>query len=458
MRGKRDFIAVGIFFCVCCAGATAQVIDLPLNYEHYSDRGEKEQFRPHGYARLDLQYSAPKGEWKLPPLVSARPVFAWVRIGEEQKLLVVDKSGRKSKFFDRAYFDANGNGDLTDDPVLRGEEIVADERDFFQYFSVRFFGLDTTVVIDGVSLPYSFTVSIGYYSNESVSWWTWFKGFFSTTRRWEKYRLDGALNPFCMYRADLDIDDTRYHIYLSDANVNGHFNDLRELDSRYLGRNIRLWAKGDGFYLIPAAEELTHEDRNYLERYLHVADTLYMVEVFTAEQRLVLTPVEEPVARIELPVAPNRIVLAGEDVGVMSCFPGTTLLAPPGTYRLLEYVLFREEPSGARWRLYAAGMWDGPEILATSDEATVLMFGEPYRASIQVTERSREEFASGQDFVELRLSIFGSGSEVVAGLECVDARETSSIPMADGGLPRKATYRIVKPDGEVAAQGSFEYG
>lgn len=458
MKRMRVVAGFGLYLSLCCVWATAQVIDLPLKFEHYSDRGEKEQFRPHGYARLDLQYSAPKGEWKLPPLVSARPVFAWVRIGEEQKLLVVDKSGRKSKFFDRAYFDANGNGDLTDDPVLRGKEIVADERDFFQYFSVRFFGLDTTVVIDGVSLPYSFTVSIGYYSEESVSWWTWFKGFFSTTRRWEKYRLYGGLNPFCMYRADLEINDASYHIYLSDTNVNGHFNDLRESRKEEWGSHTRLSATGDGFYLIPATEELTYYDRNYLERYLHFADALYEVEVLTAEQRLVLTPVEELAARIELPVAPSRIVLAGEDVGVMSCLPGTTILAPPGTYRLLEYVLFRDEPSGARWRLCAAGTGDGAEIMATSDEATALMFGEPYRPSVQVSEWSRKEFASGQDFVELRLSIFGSGSEVVAGLECVDARETSSIPMADGGLPRKATYRIVKPDGEVAAQGTFEYG
>ena len=460
MKPRFTLVGASVLFCAICAGALAGVVEVPLTYEPYPDSQEKPQFRPWGHASLKPLYSPPPGEWKLPKAVSKRPVYMRVNIGEQERLLMLDESGWRAKFYDRAYFDGNGNQDLTDAPVLKASEVDAYSGD---YYAAIFTDIDTTALIDGVAQPYRFSFRMNYREYQPVTWGAWFLSFFTRRNVWEQpdssNQLYASLYPRCMYTAQFELNDVGYRLYLGDGDANGRFDDFGVFDQqmRDLGQ-LRIFASGDGFYLVRTDTEIGYDDRNVLGRYLNVSNRLYAVEIQQVGNRMTLTPVREQVARLELPMSPYRLSLIGEKVGVMACEPGTTVLAPPDTYRLFDYVLFREEPEGARWKLRASGSWESEEIIAAADGSTSLVLGEPYRPTVEVPDWSRQRFAKEFDAVNLDMIILGAGGEIVSGLECVDSAEESSFPMAAWGRPKEATYLVIKQDGEVAARGIFEYG
>ena len=61
---------------------------------------------------------------------------------------------------------------------------------------------------------------------------------------------------------------------------------------------------------------------------------------------------------------------------------------------------------------------------------------------------------------DIELTIVGAGREVITELERVSGDGPSSIEMSARYTtrPKEAAYRITKPDGEIVASGSFEYG
>lgn len=447
--------------CLCLPGIQAQVHELTLAYERFSDADEGSSFRPGGHAWLELMAEPPEGEWVLPEPVGSFPVYAWVRIGAQERLLMLDQSGKDAAFYDRAYLDADANGNLTDDPVLDTQDVDVYEQ---RYFVSRFPATDIQALVDGSAMPYSFTLRVQYSSDEPLSWGQWLLGFF-TRRRPEIPEIDinrlyAYLSPHCMYTAELALDDAAYRIYLSDNNVNGRFDDWGVAGDPSDDRDENLYAGGDRFYLTARDAVPGYYDALALGRHLSLNNRLYTLDIAQTERQLTLTDVTDTAATIELPLPVQSIVLVKDnDACVMAFNPGTSMLAPPGRYRLLRYLAFRNEPEGARWRLAASGTWNSPEITATPDESVVYTLGEPFQPTVRVPAWARDNLRAGADSVRLSLVIRGAGNESVLGLSCIENRENSAIALSNrAGLPKEATYRILLPDGEVVAQGSFEYG
>ncbi len=71
-----------------------------------------------GHQRLAISLKPPKARYKMPKFVAARPLYASLKLGDKECLVVADFSTRNSGWYDRIYIDANGNRDLTDDKVL----------------------------------------------------------------------------------------------------------------------------------------------------------------------------------------------------------------------------------------------------------------------------------------------------------------------------------------------------
>lgn len=263
-----------------------------------------------------------------------------------------------------------------------------------------------------------------------------------------------------MYTTELELDAAKYQIYLGDYNTNGRFDDFGKVWERELISGDRIWTQGDNFYLTPVDKEMDYYDGQMLGKYLNLKNALFAVSISQIESMLTLTPVTEEVARIELPTDANRISFIGNDAWVMSCLPERTVLAPPGTYRLLDYVLFGDEPTGARWQLTASGTKKSPEITVVAGDIAAYTIGEPFRPTVVVPEWSRKEIQNGMEYANLEMTILGAGKEIVVGLEYDNLNGKTALAMSQESKyrPKEATYKILKSDGEVATQGSFEYG
>lgn len=457
MKQVYCLLAAALSLCLSLPGIQAQVHELTLEYERFSDA---DSFRPRGHGWLELMAEPPEGEWVLPEPVSIFPVYAWVRIGAQERLLMLDQSSKDVAFYDRAYFDADANGNLTDDPVLDTQDVQVFEQ---RYFMSLFPATDIQALVDGTAMPYSFTLRVEYHSDEPLSWGQWLLGFFTQRRPATPEinidRLYAYLSPHCMYTAELALDDAAYRIYLADSNVNGRFDDWGGVAPEQ-SRDDDIHPSGDRLYLTAEGTTPDYYDAMVLGRHLSMNDRLYALDIAQTDRRLTLTDVTDTAATIELPMPAHNIVLVKDnDACLMALNPGTSVLAPPGRYRLLRYLAFRDEPEGARWRLAASGTWNSPEITAAPDEPVVYPLGEPFQPTVRVPAWARDNLRAGRDSVRLSLVIRGAGNETVWALSCIENRENSAIALSHrDSLPKEATYRILLPDGEVVTQGSFEYG
>lgn len=437
-------------FCIC---VLAQTLELPLTYERYADGEQERRFLPYGYAHIGLQPEVPEGDWKLPELHSEHPLYGWLEIGDQKRLLVVDQRSRRSRFYDRIYLDLNADGDLTNGLVVNAQQ----SRHTGQTFNVTFPSLDIQAHVDGISLPYAFVPELYYWTLQPMSWGAWFRNVFRRGYVPEKPIHLGNLNlriaTHCMYTTELELNGDQYLLYLNDRNTNGRFDDWGT-PVKQDERDGRIYTAGDRLYLTSADTRLTFYDEIPLGRYLNLKDVLYALDISLTDTQLTLTPVTDKAVKIELPVPVHRLSLISDDACVMALMPGESILAPPGTYRLVNYMLLYEEPAGAQWQMIAFGIWDAPVLEAAAGGAAAYAIGEPFRPTVVVPWWSRD----ARENVRLSLEVVGAAGEIISELRCIQNQEKSQVALTRAGMPEPPRFRIIKPDGEVAFQGRFEYG
>jgi hypothetical protein len=191
------------------AGAAA--LDIPLTYERYGDSGGSGGgFRPWGYFMPEKSTKPPAGTWKLPAFVCAKPLYAQVTLGSEQRLLVLDCAKAGDQFYSKLYFDANGNRDLTDDPVLASSDEGRDAR------YPQFPQIETTVTIKGTATPYSFGVSA--YGRDA-------KPVAEYSEQEFEERVGLYVFAACCYRGTFTLGGVTYKLVLGDSGINGRFDD-----------------------------------------------------------------------------------------------------------------------------------------------------------------------------------------------------------------------------------------
>jgi len=441
---KLVMILVGVALAVPAAG-----LEAPLVYERYPE--ERDEFRPYGGTGFQANFKAPDGEWKLPELLSAKPIYQLIDLGDRKHLIVLDQQRAKDAFYNRLYFDANANRDLTDDPVV---ETTASDNG--SYYHVSFPPIDATVVVDGKLLPYSFMpMAYGSFEGSVVSRLT--RLFTGGQREWRYLQV--SLNVHCLYASAFEFDGQSYRLWLGDANANGRFDDRLDIPDESRGSS-RIYAQGDHLYL-KADADVDYNDRQTLGDLLWLNGTLFETGIDIAEGTLTLTPRTEGLAQLELENPPDQLSLYTNDEKhcIMLFRPTPTVAVPPGDYRLLSYKVVRNDDQSDRWRLCATGTTDGPVITVEKAGTAVLKLGEPYQALARVADWDMERVQTGQRDVRLNFTIEGAAKEQVTELSRV-AGEKSTLPMStrDARRPKEPTYKILLPDGEVVAQGSFEYG
>jgi hypothetical protein len=437
--------------------ASAQAVDVPLKYVKFADGATG--LIPAGQISLKLTPQAPAGEWKLPKCTTEKPLYGLVKIASAERLLVLDRQKGEDKYYNRIYFDANANKDLTDDPVVDGKEEI-DSRG--PYCRVKFGAINTRIEVENRMLPYSLRpelmlTNLAQYSESKLD-----------PKILPRY-VNCSLRSNCIYAGEFRLDGQTYSVTLADANCNGSFSDIFELRKFPIPRRLAASAQGDSFY-ISIDGKTDSIDRLVYGDWLVIRDTLYKIGFSPAKGTMTLTPVKENLVAVKLAMLPERLSISMEDGKncIMMFQPAEIIMIPPGRYRLFNYELFREDEQGDLWRLCANATTDTPYFTAGQSGGALLELGEPYASVITtanvlqaLTVQSQGQTKRLPPRVPIVFNIEGLGKEFVTDLSHIRGDKTK-IALSQkknlGHRPAEPTYEITKADGEVVTKGFFEYG
>jgi len=441
----------GISLLVFSLATALFAIEVPLKYEKYPDKPKS--FLPSGSVRLSLRprgIALPGEPWTLPHLNTENPVYALAKIGDKERLLVLDVKNKSDTFYNRLYFDANGNHNLRDDPFFDALPTSKTERG---YSSIGFPAIETSIEVDGKSLPYSFRPVISGYMAQIAQ----VKADNQSLGRY----MNILLYVNCAYSGEFQIDGQKYRLMLGDKNCNGRFDERLTLlpmpSERIIGRvRINIFARGDSFYL-SSGEKIDSYDEQVCGDWLLVNDKLFEVSINTAKDLLTLTPVSESLASLKLAMKTERISLYTEDGKhcLMIYKPAKEIKIPQGRYKLLAYEVFRRDEQGDLWRLCAAATKESPAV-TLAEGLSILEFGEPYLPIVDL-----QKMGGRLDRFFLVFNVEGKAKELLTDLSHISGTKTL-IPLSEkknlGHRPKEPAYKIAKADGEVIKSGFFEYG
>jgi hypothetical protein len=262
----------------------------------------------------------------------------------------------------------------------------------------------------------------------------------------------------CSYTGEFKIGNQKYSVFLGDSDCSGRFNDrfsVYKFEKPPPGR-MQIFGRGDVLF-ITTGDKIGVYDRLTLGDMLLVKDKLFKVSISTAEGKMTLTPVTGNLVSLQLPADTERLSLYTEDEKhcLMAFQPSKKIKIPAGKYRLYNYQILKKDKQGDLWRLNATATSETSFVTVEGKGKSVVEFGEPYMPLVEVTVRENTSRAS------IGFDIEGRGKEFVTDLSHISGEQTK-ISLSEeenlGHRPKEPTYKVVKTDGEVVTQGSFEYG
>ena len=440
---KFTFRLMAVFLGFCLTSA-ALAIDVPLKYQKHPDKTE--DYYPSGAVSLKKTLKPPSGEWKLPQLVSEHPLYAFMKIGDKERLCVFDRQKAGDSFYNRFYFDSNINGDLTDDPFVDGSiEFRSNNR----FCVVNFPAVDIRIEVDGKSLPFSFRPVASSYMLEQLAK----QGY--NEKNIERF-LNFYLRTNCSYTGEFQLKGQKYRVVLGDSNCSGHFDEkFARREIKFEGR-IRIYSEGDSF-ILTTSDKIDYYDAQVCSDLFQLNDQLYEVRINTTEGKMTLAPVTKDLVPLHLAMKVERIQLYTEDGKncLMMFQPSQKIKVPAGKYRLYDYQVFKKDEQGDLWRLRAAATTESPYVTVDGKSDSLVEFGEPFVPIVDVVTRG------GTSRAYLLFNVEGKCKEFLTDLSHVAGTQTT-IPLSEeedlGHRPKEPTYKIIKADGEVVTQGSFRYG
>lgn len=424
---------------------SASGLEVPLSFEAFKDNADS--FMPHGYQSLNGMPEKLAGEWKLPTLVSTKPLYQIVTLGDRQYFFVVDQQKADDRFYNRLYFDANGNGDLTDErPIDTG----IDEDGAFM--STKFPALDLTVTVDSKELPYRIAVDVERYSPGAI-----IRAIATLTgQKFEKTVIGASVE--CAYAGRFELAGKEYTLRLCDENANGRFDDRLTIGPDVPDSPDEFSLTGDRMYLSIGGQ--TESVGQYVSDFCVLGNQVFDVTMNVAEKKIVFAPHGGEAGQIRLPGPFEHVTVVTEDRKQSASFfkPEAVVPIPAGTYRLVEYSLERKDEQGDLWRLEASGRRDMAPLAATSGQETAWALCEPLNAQVVVVDKQPRKRWFGPPEVSLEFAVQGAGGERIASIDCYGKVEA---PDTERGSVRRMpapSFKVIKPDGEVVAQGKCEYG
>lgn len=416
------------------AGIESRALDIPLKYERITS-GDLSVFSQRG-TNLAFAATPPKGNWKLPDFGDRKPAFAMIRLGDNDRLMALDhvtesdaaldnlmagfgeKPSTAAEFYNRLYFDANANGDLTDDPVAQG--VIQEGRD--DNGRSVFALVDTTVTTREGVLPYAFSLSV----DGSI--------------RTKPVGLRGALSSMCVYSGSAELmGGTEYRVTMADANVNGSFGDCM-LDALYLSDDKRIPDR----YVMRLTKNMVF------------GATSYRAEFKADAGKLVLTPVEAA-TKLRLPDKVEYLALTSDapETDVTMLFPAQEVSVAQGTYSVRVYRMSRVDEKGRFWIIIGSATEKARRMVTDPDKPTPVIFGEPF--GVEFICRSSKE--KSRESISMNFAISGSDNErlfIPIRLDKAPSKlRMNSVDQFPKVLPQ---YEVTDSHGALIAKGRFEFG
>lgn len=384
-----------------------------------------------------MRLAPPEGEWKLPELTGQRPLYGIYEFRGKKLLMVLDRTQRSMRYYDRLWIDLNGNGDLTDETPLTTE----------QFSVAQFKNVKIPYEANGQSREYF--INADFYFDE---------GPYTSLKALPDELLEKTvianLRPQRRAGGAFELNGKTFEIEIADATAEGFYNTrLKQVEPAFPDAE-RLWVHGDWVFLYEKVQRW--EYRWILGDLLSLENQLYRVTVDENGEWLKLEPEPGPLVTLDLAQEPDRISLATTDFAheIMAYRPGKALQVPSGEYRLLDYVLMRDDKEGNRWLLRGDSRSKYSPIMAGDPRATVV-FGEPITVLLKAWDiPSDVQFRPG-----LSLWIRGSGDEEINALYGIPKDKIDAVLADDDEMkPNAPKYKITTEDGEVVKSGEFEYG
>jgi hypothetical protein len=428
---------------------------------------------------------------------SAFPFRGVAKLGTQKFGWVLDSSKPKAGY-DRLYFDANGNGDLTDDKVI---EAIKERGSFFSggYASYQFPRVDVTIDVDGKKLEYCFFASGYAYGMEE-----------DKAPQYARVAFNAGV-----YRdGKITLDGKEHRIALLDFNSTGRFDDAYSVNKDVSGQNDSLYATtGDMLLVDPDTRgfagslgyDLTdRKERVPVSKLVLIGEKYYETKITPTGDEITLDLFKGAVASaVNANCVRYEAVVFGDD-GMLKIVgeKDKPVALPVGEWRLFSYradnspppksaneptakaeskdgakdtptkpadktkktntalskavrawlgVQDAEEedednepssfPLRPRYTLASGNATKGsPAFKVQEGRTTFMKFGPPYQPTVKIT------YWRDPHTAQLGLVIVGTGGEVLDDL------------MVDGNRPRAPTFQIISPAGEIILRGKFEFG
>lgn len=407
-----------------------------------------------GARSQEVLSAPPPGNWKLPTF-QGPPTFVLADFAGRKCLFAFDRANAKDRFCSRLRFDANGDGDLTNDEAHETTPSSWEPPSGESWSA--WFEIDTSVTLAGAARPYCFDVLL---QGEA-------RGVPLLSKLIPPDAKVTAIQfrAQCYYGGDFALGGKRYRISLSDSNTNTlfgevpHANDRASTDTdpgaHYLGGDILTLTTGES---LRAGEILTFSP------YLHLEGTLFETELRLAEGKLLLKPTAEKLFPLQLAAPVRTITLVSDDYrhSVAALDPGEELSVPAGKYGFSQYSRVFTENAGTSWTLAATLARPVPTANVGPDSPNArLAFGEPYAPYVEAVPSPDE--MKDPDVrkirVELSFKVRGVAGETVKTPRRQGRGQTGvELSRIARFYPKEPEYRVATAEGELVTQGSFQYG
>ena len=409
--------------------------------------------------------------------VAEQPFRGVAKLGDEEFAFVLDKSDAKQIAYDRLYFDANHNGDLTDDRRIDAKPAFA-PMVAAGHASSEFPRIDVSFRVAGSKVDCAFRLSV--YENCSGDF---------------KYASCSITSAACRV-GDIAVAGKRHHLLLMDFNSNGRFDDEPKVRDEVQMPDGQLYIEpGDLLFVDPGEKfesgylgySYVVANGNQISKLLSLDGKLYEMKISPSGDKLTLNPSSAPTGTVTGPLDGFRAVVRNGDYGFLNiaCGKSSGAIVPAGKWKLTSYTIdqvaygglpapggakpaapaktsilegllgaltgglpARITPPGFGRSLVSCEATNASPVVTVREGKTVaLPFGPPYKPIVKIDAvRSGPNGAVDKAQVSMQLSLVGSGGEV-----CNDM-------MVQGGRPSSPKFAILGPKDAVVDSGTFKYG
>ncbi len=300
---------------------------------------------------------------KEPKYNAPRPFRGVVTLGSRRYGLALDAVGTDPKGYNRLYFDANGNGDLTDDKPISAAEVNCPTPGLSQS---QFPRVDIDLDVEGKPVEYAFLLSSISQQSSAASYTT--VSLYSAAVR-EGYVTQGR---------------KRTRLVLLDRNSNGRFDDVVSLRSALSGGTSDLLLVNPNPKDQLSADATMGSDRYFMGKMICIGKDFYRMEVTPAGDRLKLDPAKVAMGSVVNSSLAYRALLVSEDYGavLLAGMKDQKVPLPEGRWTLANYTIDATGfTGGSRTALAATFAQSPPAVSVGAGETAALNFGRRFARS-----------------------------------------------------------------------------